>query len=368
MTDAYQPARLPASEDDLAAWTVYADYLMTLGEGRGEAMALELALPAAVPRADLVRWQAIAAPDMRLGGPLTVGWSLGHARELALPRGPHGEPVAAEMLARAREFVTSPVGRLVEHVSFDHVPGEHAAHWRAFCGALPPTCTRVSIGLPDAAWPGELEDLIALLPPHVTELGVLRLLGRDGELTLRTISDRFTRVDLSRALLDRYQLGAVRIAIADTTQVRVAVANLDFVLVDVPRCTLGMTGDAALVTVATRTAIALPRCTLVEQQARHGLIPLRTQWGRLLSEEYSLVHTPGRLQARPGEGFIRRAGGRWTLTGLVDLIRIAGKPLAAGETAELVDGAWVSIGDLETLFFSADVDAQTRARITQRTF
>jgi hypothetical protein len=52
------PARLPQTEDDLADWAVYADWLQTRGDSRGDALAAELALPAAPEREQLAAFHA----------------------------------------------------------------------------------------------------------------------------------------------------------------------------------------------------------------------------------------------------------------------------------------------------------------------
>ena len=79
---AHQPARLPATAEDLDAWAVYADHLMTIADPRGELIALELALPAECTRAQVADLHALAAPRCRLGGKTPIGWCLGHARTL----------------------------------------------------------------------------------------------------------------------------------------------------------------------------------------------------------------------------------------------------------------------------------------------
>ena len=370
-TSAHQPARLPATEADLAAWSVYADHLMTLGDPRGEAMALELALPAEVPRVALARWHALAKPRYGRGGATPIGWCLGHARTLAIacarPAQGHryvGPTVGA--LAHAADVLARPQGRLVEELAIEYAAGEHGAAWRRLFAALPRTCRRVVLGMPPGAHTAEIAELVALLPAHVRELALARRLGPQGSNTLVPVTARFDLVDLSHAFLEPRQLAALRTRLEVTPGVSVRVANLGPALLGAPRCTLGAPGDAAVVDVAARQASALPRWTLVELQARYGHVPVRTQLAGNLGEGYALLRTP--LGFITGLGStVLRWGGRWTLAGHHGA-RLDGRALGDTEIVDVPDGAWITVMDSALLLFTTDADARSRDRIGQRAF
>ncbi len=370
-TSAHQPARLPATEAELAAWSVYADHLMTLGDPRGEAMALELALPAEVPRPALARWHALAKPRYGRGGATPIGWCLGHARTLAIPGAApilghrHVGPTLGA-LAHAADVLARPQGRLVEELAIEYEPGEHGAAWRRLFAALPRTCTRVVLGMPASAHTAELAELVALLPAHVRALALARRLGPRGSNTLVPVTARFDLVDLSRAFLDARQLEALLTRLEVTPGVRVRVANLGAALLGAPRCTLGAPGDAAIIDVAARQAIALPRWTLLALQHRYGHVPVRTQLAGGLGEGYTLLRTALGFVVEHGSALLRW-GPRWTLAGRHGA-RLGGRALGEDEIAEVPDGAWLTVMDSALLLFTADADARSRERIGQRAF
>ncbi len=360
--DLHRPARLPACEADLPAWAVYADHLMSLGEPRGFAMALELALPARPGHEELARWHALAAPLCRRGTATAETWCLGHARALDLEssgfRTAQGPSPGA--LAQARDRIAAPTGRRLEELAFAYTPRQDLEHWQRIFRALPPTCTRVAVDLSKRTGVAQLAELLALLPPQIREIRPSGLLGSHGEVTWRLIDDRFDVLDLSRLRLDWMTSMTIRDTLAQTERITVRVGTLRREQLDSPRCVLGGPRDAALVAPAKHRAVAFARWPLAMLQRRDGLIPARTQWARPLVETHEVPR--GELELAPtatSESLVCR-GDRWTIAGQSDL-RVDGVPVGAGQVVEVPDGGRITLQGLETVLLARDANARARA-------
>lgn len=360
--DRHRPAQLPAGEADLAAWAVYADHLMSLGEPRGFAMALELALPARPDREALARWHALADPLCRRGTSTAETWCLGHARTLDLESSGFStaQGPSPGALAQAHDLIAAPTGRRLEELVFAYTPRESTTHWQRIFRALPPTCTRVAVDLSRRTGTAQLAELLALLPPQIREIRPVGLLGRHGEVTWRLIDDRFEVLDLSRLRLDWMTLTSIREALDQTGRITVRVGTLRREQLDSPRCVLGGPRDAALVAPATHRAVAFARWPLAMLQRRDGLIPARTQWERPLAETHVVPRVELELAATATVESLVCRGDRWTIAGQSDL-HVDGVPVGAGEVVEVPDGGRITLQGLETVLLVRDANARARA-------
>lgn len=144
---------LPRTPDDLAAWSVYADALLSSADARdrqhGELIARDLALGPRPTRGQCEQLGALAGPLCR---DRTVGWCLGFVRELLVDR---------KRTAQALALVRSPIGRFVETIEIDARAIDDLG-WRALFDALPATCDEAIFTEPEAR-----DRAYALLPPHV---------------------------------------------------------------------------------------------------------------------------------------------------------------------------------------------------------
>lgn len=359
---------LPRTIDDLAEWSVFADHLLTIGDPRGEALALELAMSATPTAEELTAFHAqcprLPAPDAKL----QLGYQLGHVVALALAPAPAPKMahVSASQtpeqgaLAHAHDLLSTPAfARLAElQLPFSSLTRELARLLRR----LPKTCTHLVLRL------GQTVDdlaaaLVAEIPPQVD---TVTLLYCSPAAAQHFFTGRFAMVELERVSA-RFDV-ATALDGAPTTQARVSYASNRLH----PRVRLGddsagfvePAGSPAYDALARgdraqpgALAHVVPRRTLRELQARFGVIPIRSQLARTLPDHQFVVfddHAPARVE-------LILANARWTARSTepfsVDQVVIEPKTVA-----ELSDGARVTIGRTTRELVLRDLEARYRAR------
>src|SRR5262245_27456303 len=186
-----RPRRLPTTREELDEWSVYADWLLTRGDPRGEAIARELAVDD--DPTDDVRGRYGDSGD----GNFELSYTLRHLRGLTIPREMYS--VSPVTLDRAHARLQMEDAALVEELALPIEP-EHARHVERVFAALPETCVRVAVDLCSPIDEATARDLLAALPAHVREIAIassgprLRRVGLTG-LTA-WIDDRFDAVEL----------------------------------------------------------------------------------------------------------------------------------------------------------------------------
>lgn len=360
---------LPRTIDDLTEWSVFADHLLTIGDPRGEALALELAMSATPTADELTAFHArcprLPAPDAKL----QFGYQLGHVVALAIAPAPAPKmahvsaPQTPEQgaLAHAHDLLSTPAfARLAElQLPFSSLTRELARLLRR----LPKTCTHIVLRL------GQTVDdlaaaLVAEIPPQVD---TVTLLYCTPAAAPHFFTGRFAMVELGR-VSSRFDL-ATALDGAPTTQARVSHASNRLH----PRVRLGddsagfvePAGSPAYDALARDgraqpgepLARVVPRRTLPELQARFGVIPIRSQLARTLPDHQFVVfddHAAASVE-------LILANARWTARSTepfsVDQVVIEPKTVA-----ELSDGARVTIGRTTRELVLRDLEARYRAR------
>ena len=365
-----QPPHLPASEAELDDWSVYADYLLTIGDRRGELMAIDLALPAIVDADDVIAYQTKARASCPLQAAATrVVWSLAHVRALDIlgtfPSELRREAGPDETtLATVARSLGSPLYRCLEHLAIVYFPDEHAAHWRRLFAALPPACRELVVRMPRDEMTGpQLAELIAILPPQIRTLGLLELPRQAAAMhaiVAELATDRFEVVHVTSSAVDEPALAAFATALARTRTVRLRTSVLTGPHLANPRMELDSV-DAALA--SNGYAIGLRRWTPIELQERFGYIPIRAQLAAQLPETHRiLLGREGWPYASRGGTIVRR-GAAWTLVGDVGAF-IDDIPITADRVGSITDGCRVRCGNLDARVFLRD--ASSRARATAR--
>lgn len=342
MTD-HRPARLPRGEGDLDEWSVYADALLVRGEPLGEVLAYELALPAAITREQVATFHALVQPHVWPRNTLRIGWCLGHARELEIVRrGSRFSRVDEGTLANLRDLLLLPQFSCLETLSTQYFAGQAAKQWRRVFAVLPPTCTRLVLEVHTRSL-GEVEELVAWLPPTVRELALGRARTTLTAAALALVAGRFDRIDLPD--LDPVHLPELCGPLDDAAVARV---RLDRYSHDDARpFLLGGERDVAFVYPEPGRARILRRLSLVERQGRAGVIPVRAQLARSLAEPYlASARWDGRSEHFP----VVARGERWTH-----------QPQDGGPISELVDGERSPTG---FVFVARDLDARIRAQMS----
>src|SRR5690349_11898422 len=101
-----RPARLPATPDDLAEWTVYADWLQSQGDPRGETIAHELA--------------GATSGETRDHAGIAVVTRLGYMQSVIVRRDMYS--IHADTLERAGALVASDAAALLEELEIPLEP------------------------------------------------------------------------------------------------------------------------------------------------------------------------------------------------------------------------------------------------------
>ncbi|MGE0868821.1 MAG: hypothetical protein AB7P03_09670 [Kofleriaceae bacterium] len=358
-----RPARLPQTEDDLAEWSVYADWLLTRNDPRGELLALELALPSEPSAEQLAEFQTRVGSQYRGRNTSFIAWTLFHARAVELHGRPH-DTADAGTIASAIELFASDAGQFVEHVGFGITELDQAT--RRLIWRLPHSCTSLSIWLGERSHALRIEDLVGIIPATVRRIEVVDdCVGtRSGRLDW-LIDDRWDVVAFGSGMnLDAItQLAArlavtthVKLAIEDTRRARLAWGEL---WLPWDRCAFGTPRDAVIVQPARGSAALLPRWGQVDLQRRYGPIPIRAQLAVALPEDHGLAFrfdhngVPD-IQRVRGSTLVRR-GRSWTLR--PDQIGnhvLNGASLRPGQIVPIAHGDRLAIESAECVFLTHD--------------
>lgn len=361
---------LPRRADELAEWSVFADHLLTIGDPRGEALALELAMSATPTAEELTAFHATCPRLPASNAKLQFGYQLGHvgaltiapAPPLKMSRPPRWLTPDEGALAHAYDLLATPTfARLAElKVPFSTLTRELARMLRR----LPKTCTRMVLQFGRAVT-GVADGLLAAIPPQVETVA---LVDCTAEVARRFFSGRFAMVELER--VETFDVAG---ALAGVPHVQARVSHAHERLH--PRVRLGMPESGGflepaaspvydvlarardLATLADPIARVVPRRTLCDLQARFGVIPIRSQLARTLPDHQfvafgddaiasvELVHANDRWTARSTEPFA------------VDDVVVEPKTVAA-----LGDGARVTIGHTTLEFVIRDLESRFRER------
>lgn len=363
---------LPRTAADLSEWSVFADHLLTIGDPRGEALALELAMSATPTAEELAAFHAkcprLPAPDAKL----QFGYQLGHVVALAIAPAPahkmaHVLPYQTPeqgALARAQDLLSTPTfARLAElQLPFSTLTPELARLLRR----LPATCSRLVLTFGHSTV--ELaEPLLAAIPPQVETVMLVRCTPAVAQCFF---TGRFAMIELERVA--QLELAAV-LDRAPATQARVSYAYAWLH----PRTRLGEHASAGFVepvespvydvlaraagqaSVEEPIARVVPRRTLLDLQARFGVIPIRSQLARTLPDHQYVV-----FGNAPAGVELLHANERWTIRSTepfaVDEVVVEPKTVA-----ELADGARVMLGNQTLEFVTRDLEARFRARTSR---
>jgi hypothetical protein len=361
-----RPAHLPATEADLAEWSVYADWLIEQGDPLGERLAFELALPALPDRDVIAAFHERVKRHYRPGGATPLAWCLGCVRTLAVE--PDMQRMARSAattnrgaVAQAGDALRHPDYAVLESVSIAY-DGSDERRWRKLFASLPASCTRMSLGLIGVFDDAAIAGTVAHIPGTVRDLTVYPVdrsravqAGLAPGNIARFVDDRFDVVEIP-ATVD--ELAA---ALARTDRVRIRMTRAEAALVD-PRVVFGRPGDAALLQPARLRAVPVPRATLLAQQRRYGPIPARTQIARTLPEDHALGAWEGIITVYVGGDLVRR-GDDWTLRAPLQpsgresmatpMTRVDGAAITPGRAVAVGDGSRIAIDDVEVTLVNA---------------
>jgi uncharacterized protein (TIGR02996 family) len=361
----------PATEADLAEWAVYADWLISHGDPRGELIAHELALPAMPDREPLAVFHALGARSCKQREHSPIGWCLGHARTLTLhgratKRGEWGA-VDHGTLANVHQLLGQPIGARLEELACVYWPRQQPRGWQRVFSALPPTCRRVMLTLTGQWTSTDVDELVAWLPRTVQELALSHAYSRPPtnarDHYARFVTDRFAVVELLDYAVSTLLQDQLADAFAATHTVALRVRHLELRRrLGSDRCHLGSPFAAGLT--GSRFVAVLEPWPLILMQGRYGVMPIRAQIARELPEDHGLgPDGDGYLRASPGSADLVRRGSRWTIRPRDDLLLWQhGEPLAA--ITELRDRDEITIEHLtiggnphvDCTFFARELD------------
>ena len=362
------PARLPASEADLAEWSVYVDWLLERGERRGELLARELALPSAPEPESLQAWLALARRPYHEPRAMPIAWCLGHARTLEIvpPRRYMIHPAAPpdSAISNARAFLQAAPGSRLEALRVLIEPDD-LRPWRRLFAVLPASCRRVTLGL--TAWPDEraAAEIVGMLPASVRELELRpeRWAAASAPLLAAFVDDRFELVGIGDVGIDAALGGQLAAALARSHAVRLRVSRFEAAPLPWERCVLGRPGDAALLEPDRRRGLLLPRWSLLALQRRFGPVPVRAQLAARLPEGYELSVHGGFILTRSSScpKLVRR-GEVWTLRGSDKTpVWCNGARVPHSQILPIHEGDRIRIGPAEYVLFTRDPTAAVRA-------
>jgi hypothetical protein len=335
--------RFPTTLGELDDWSVYADFLMTRGDGRGELIAHELALGEPIDPAAVQAFHELARPLCRQGRTATFGFCLGHIRTIAVGWGwrplRHLLGPDAGTLARIRDVLRTPIASRLEELKLPMREGENPWHLRQLLGAVPLPCRRVELRIAGPWSTAALEDVIGLVPPHVRELAVAgEWPPHWGPALGAAVRDRFDVVALTCGSAWRhFELASPAAAVTATSHVRLRLDEWIEALAG-DRTVVGAPGAAALVHTGRRRAIAIPRWPLILLQSHYGLVPVRTQLARSLAEGLAVTQGFEDLATSPARAgaYLMRRGDRWTVRDPDQPPR----PVQLGDHLAVGDGGW----------------------------
>ena len=345
-----RPGRLPATPDDLAEWTVYADWLQSEGDPRGEQIAHALT--------------GAAAGVIHDHAGIDVVTRLGFIHSVVVPR--HASySVASDELQRTASLVASDDAALLEELEVPLEPQWVDDMHRVFA-SLPVTCRRVAIDLCNPITDDAAGALLDALPGHVREVSLsssgirLRIVGLTG--LAGWIDDRFDAVELryTRSTWDVAlgQMAADRDVIAKrlaaTMRVRLQLTIAD-TLHPADRVDIGRPGDAAIVDLERRCAMALS--TRVSDRSSSGgvrskfAVGLYPNRGPVVTDHWAKI-------------ILNRDGDDWCLENDWSSnapVRVDGVEVAKRATVAIHDGARISSDGWAYTLITRDVTPRVRA-------
>lgn len=361
---------MPHTPADLDEWSVYADYLMTRGDPKGERIARELAIPAVPTPDQLAAFRAIAPRrGVQPDAAVSLAWCLDHVRVLRL-RQPdlhhHWRPrrPSPGALTNTYNLLRGPTLACLEHLEVP-VPDRLDREYARLFARIPPTCRRVSLPCPDATPPAVIDELIGMLPSHVRELV---LTSGSAALVARFATSRFDRIVLPQA---SSEVVVALWPVLDAQphlvlEVRRVHARFH------PRTRLGDARDAGLVDLQARPdhlvaidgplAHVIARRNPLELQDRFGVIPARAQVADTIPQHHQVEIGPSLPNHLAPALQLARRGDRWTARSLIDFV-IDGVAIAANQIVPLPDGAQLGVDGWRARFFARDLDARARAML-----
>lgn len=290
----------------------------------------------------------------------SVGWCLGHIRTFALEADSYRMirswdwPAHEDgSLINAAEFLSTPIGCRLEELRVSGTPSDIGTKaWRRLVGALPAGCTALSLGLPARGelTPDLAQRILDAIPPVVR---TLRLSSLRPELF---VDDRFDELRVAEV----FDVPAMIEALSKTKRVRLRIgaASTRAGFAAFPtRVPIGDEG-AALLSGSEGAVMTLPPASLLALQRRYGLVPIRTQLARVLSEPTTFQRVAaGRIRVKPGAPphIVRHGDGRFTLRsyydGDDDAVAIVHNGVAlTNQPVPLVDGDRLIIEETEWTF------------------
>lgn len=285
----------PQTEAELADWAVYADWLLTRGDRRGELITYELQLPPVLERAQRAEFHAHAQQVCRQQRErVKFGFCLGHIRTIDLQRmrvkmgGDEGPDRGT--LANVTDLLAGDAR--IERLTLAWRPGQHPHHLRRLLAALPTSCRRVEVHPITALSPDGADWLNGHVPAHVREVA---LVGGRGFTELRAQPQR-----------------------------------------------------AALVDIRGSHRMPIWRWTLLELQAKYGIVPVRAQLTRALAETFQLPRAVAPAIGRGHHRHLLCQGDRWTVSSCANLelwrneepVGVAYEPLEPGDLLRFADATW----------------------------
>jgi hypothetical protein len=349
-----RPARFPTTEAELDDWSVYADWLMTQGDERGESMAHELAVPADPQH--IGAWQnewGRRPGDDELGWSVTIARCLGHVRAVEIRN--TGLMSRQVILPKLASLFRTEAAALLEHLDIEYDGGRK--YWRQLFNALPAACARLTLRLDLSQDPLILKRVIEVVDRWIrSSVRELELVGYRYETTaLSLLDDRFDVV----AIHHPRQPTRWADRLSRTRTVKLRVPEISGELVGHSRCVVGRPGDAAIVQPQLRRAVALSRPTLLDLHRRHGPIPVRLQITQNFPERHDLYGYEGRIDlGSRGDVALWRVGDAWTLRVSQtpsNSIHRNGELVPSGQEVPIDDGDRIAIGDAEGTFLVRDV-------------
>lgn len=315
----------PSGFTDLEAWSVYADWLMEVGDPRGELLAFELTLAAEPSKHELQKFKALHAKTIRRRDTFHVGHALAHAREVALPesyvRMGGRVPPSTSALASLTDLLASDAYALVERLQVVYAPSSDS-HWERLFAAVPLTVEVLALDLlghMDDDDMRRVRDLVRA--QHVVV--VREAFGADAAAF---VDDRFETVEVERAS------PAVLEAFGRTSRVRLLVR--DGVIPTDAR--VGYAGLASLR--GSHRARAFQAWGALALELHYGPVPIRAQLAGDLAEWHQFADFD-----------VVRRGPVWTFRSHLRY-RHRGQPCAPSSIVKLGDGDVLEVGEQRYVF------------------
>ncbi|MFT3691818.1 MAG: hypothetical protein QM831_01670 [Kofleriaceae bacterium] len=332
---AHLPDHLPRSEADLVDWSVYADELMHEGDPLGEFIAQDLATAPLASKQQQADFQRLAKKLCWTKRKTTdAGWSLGHIRQLALK--PFDRELDGATIANVTKLLGTPVAGLVEHLSIVTTAWNPAL--ARLMKALPARCRSLTLAFTSLE-PLQFRFVGADLPPQIEELS---LYTRELADWSGVIDDRYRAVEMFGRSNDP---GLAR-ALDRTSRVVFRTLTLPAGLH--PR--IVVPDGAGFIEAFPKRAHAIVPTPLVEVQAKAGIVPIRVQLSRFLTEHYRITFERGHVT-------LQRRDGRWTVH-MSPSWKIHGGTDTLGE---VLDGSVLETDFGRVTFYAHDLAARAKA-------